>query len=181
MKIRRQFTVEGRSPYEGIAFRSATSEIRNPDGSVVFSQSEIEVPEEWSQVACDVLAQKYFRKAGVPTALKPVAEDGSAVHGAYVANGCIGCHGATLSGGKIPGAPPAWPPAANLTPGDGSAMARYKTPDQFIGMLRTGHRPDGSAVSSVMPFGSLKEMSEVEMRALYAHLKRLAPVAAGHR
>ena len=76
MKIRRQFTVEGRTPYEGIAFRSAASEIRNPDGSVVFSQSDIEVPEEWSQVACDVLAQKYFRKAGVPTALKPVAEEG---------------------------------------------------------------------------------------------------------
>jgi ribonucleoside-diphosphate reductase alpha chain len=76
MRIRRQFTVEGRSPYEGIAFRSATSEIRNPDGSVVFSQTGIEVPEEWSQVACDVLAQKYFRKAGVPTALKPVAEEG---------------------------------------------------------------------------------------------------------
>jgi ribonucleoside-diphosphate reductase alpha chain len=76
MKIRRQFTVEGQSPYAGIAFRSATSEIRNPDGSVVFHQSDIEVPEEWSQVACDVLAQKYFRKAGVPTALKAVAEDG---------------------------------------------------------------------------------------------------------
>src|ERR1700710_2172903 len=76
MRIRRQFTVEGKSPYEGIAFRSATSEIRNPDGSVVFSQSDIEVPESWSQVACDVLAQKYFRKAGIPTALKPVPEDG---------------------------------------------------------------------------------------------------------
>ncbi|MGZ6021990.1 MAG: vitamin B12-dependent ribonucleotide reductase [Rhizomicrobium sp.] len=76
MRIRRQFTVEGRSAYEGIAFRSATSEIRNPDGSVVFSQSNIEVPAEWSQVACDVLAQKYFRKAGIPTALKPVPEDG---------------------------------------------------------------------------------------------------------
>ncbi|MEI9992295.1 MAG: vitamin B12-dependent ribonucleotide reductase [Rhizomicrobium sp.] len=76
MRIRRQFTVEGHSPYEGIAFRSATSEIKNPDGSVVFSQSNIEVPESWSQVACDVLAQKYFRKAGVPTALKPVPEEG---------------------------------------------------------------------------------------------------------
>ena len=76
MRIRRQFTVEGHSPYEGIAFRLATSEIRNPDGSVVFRQTDIEVPEEWSQVACDVLAQKYFRKAGIPTSLKPVREDG---------------------------------------------------------------------------------------------------------
>jgi ribonucleoside-diphosphate reductase alpha chain len=76
MRIQRRFTVEGHSPYEGIAFRAAASEIRNPDGSIVFSQTGIEVPAAWSQVACDVLAQKYFRKAGVPKALKPVAEEG---------------------------------------------------------------------------------------------------------
>ncbi len=76
MRIRRHFTVEGHSPYEGVAFRSAASEIRNPDGSIVFSQNDIEVPESWSQVASDVLAQKYFRKAGVPKTLKPVPEDG---------------------------------------------------------------------------------------------------------
>jgi ribonucleoside-diphosphate reductase alpha chain len=76
MRIRRHFTVEGHSPYEGIAFRSAASEIRNPDGSIVFAQNDIEVPESWSQVASDVLAQKYFRKAGVPKALKAVPEEG---------------------------------------------------------------------------------------------------------
>jgi ribonucleoside-diphosphate reductase alpha chain len=76
MRIRRQFTVEGHSPYEGIAFRNATSEIRNPDGSVVFRQTDIEVPESWSQVACDVLAQKYFRKAGIPVKSTKVPEDG---------------------------------------------------------------------------------------------------------
>jgi ribonucleoside-diphosphate reductase alpha chain len=76
MRIHRHFTVEGHSPYEGIAFKGAASEIRNPDGSIVFSQTDIEVPEAWSQVAADVLAQKYFRKAGVPKALKPVAEEG---------------------------------------------------------------------------------------------------------
>jgi len=76
MRIHRHFTVEGHSPYQGIAFKTAESEIRNPDGSIVFSQTDIEVPESWSQVAADVLAQKYFRKAGVPKALKPVAEEG---------------------------------------------------------------------------------------------------------
>ena len=76
MRIQRHFTVEGLSPYEGIAFKNAASEIRNPDGSVVFAQSDIEVPQDWSQVASDVLAQKYFRKAGVPKALKPVPEEG---------------------------------------------------------------------------------------------------------
>ncbi|HKD48497.1 MAG TPA: vitamin B12-dependent ribonucleotide reductase [Rhizomicrobium sp.] len=76
MRIRRHYTVEGHSPYENIAFRVTRSEIRNPDGSVVFAQDGIEVPESWSQVAADVLAQKYFRKAGVPRGLKPVPEEG---------------------------------------------------------------------------------------------------------
>jgi ribonucleoside-diphosphate reductase alpha chain len=76
MRIRRQFTVEGRSAYDGIAFTTVSSEIRNPDGSVVFKQTDIEIPEAWSQVASDVLAQKYFRKAGIPVALKPVPEEG---------------------------------------------------------------------------------------------------------
>ena len=75
MRIHRHFTAEDRSPYDGIAFRTAASEIRNPDGSVVFAQGDIEVPESWSQVACDVLAQKYFRKAGVPARLKKVEEN----------------------------------------------------------------------------------------------------------
>src|SRR6185437_2655700 len=76
MRIRRHFTVEGHSPYEGIQFRLTKSEIRNPDGSVVFAQDGIEVPEGWSQVAADVLAQKYFRKAGVPKGLRAVPEEG---------------------------------------------------------------------------------------------------------
>ena len=54
------------SPYEGIPMTTRTSEIRNPDGTAIFHQDDIVVPENWSQVATDVLAQKYFRKAGVP-------------------------------------------------------------------------------------------------------------------
>ncbi len=68
MRIARHYTVAGKDAYDGIAFRATASEIKNPDGSVVFSQKDIEVPEAWSQVASDVLAQKYFRKAGVPVA-----------------------------------------------------------------------------------------------------------------
>jgi len=74
MRIERHFTKSGQSPYCNIEFRSATSEIRNPDGSVVFKLDEMDVPASWSQVACDVIAQKYFRKAGVPQALKAVEE-----------------------------------------------------------------------------------------------------------
>ena len=65
MRIERRFTVEGQDAYADIPFRQATSEIRNPDGSVVFKLEGFQVPEHWSQVAADVLAQKYFRKAGV--------------------------------------------------------------------------------------------------------------------
>ncbi|HEY0353167.1 MAG TPA: vitamin B12-dependent ribonucleotide reductase, partial [Enterovirga sp.] len=73
MRIERRHTTAA-GPYEAIAFRRTTSEIRNPDGSVVFKLDGIEVPEAWSQVAADVLAQKYFRKAGVPAKLKRVKE-----------------------------------------------------------------------------------------------------------
>src|SRR3981081_3188761 len=76
MHIARRFTTAGRDPYEAVAFRSATSEIRNPDGSVVFAAEGIEVPAEWSQVACDILAQKYLRKAGVPARVAAVEEEG---------------------------------------------------------------------------------------------------------
>lgn len=75
MRIERRYTTTGQSPYAAIPFRSAVSEIRNPDGSIVFRLEGIEVPDAWSQVASDVLAQKYFRKAGVPAALKRVEEN----------------------------------------------------------------------------------------------------------
>ena len=76
MKITRKFTQAGQSAYDALAFREATSEIRNPDGSVVFRLEGIRVPESWSQVAADVLAQKYFRKAGVARRLRRVPEAG---------------------------------------------------------------------------------------------------------
>ncbi len=75
MRIERRFTAEDESPYVDISFRTTASEIRNPDGSVVFSATGIVVPEDWSQVASDILAQKYLRKAGVPAKLKAVPED----------------------------------------------------------------------------------------------------------
>src|ERR1700674_2144947 len=76
MHIARRFTTAGRDPYETVAFRSVSSEIRNPDGSVVFAAEGIEVPAEWSQVACDIVAQKYLRKAGVPARLAVIEEEG---------------------------------------------------------------------------------------------------------
>jgi len=105
----------------------------------------------------------------------------SVAHGAYVANSCISCHGAKLSGGKIPGSPPEWPPAANLTPGKGSVMPRYATLGAFEAMLRSGRRPDGSAISPIMPFASLGEMTDVDVAALHVYLASLPPRAAGQQ
>ena len=72
MKIERKFTKAGQDAYAELDFVTTSSEIRNPDGTTVFKLDEVEVPAKWSQVASDVIAQKYFRKAGVPTALKKV-------------------------------------------------------------------------------------------------------------
>ncbi|MFN3566055.1 MAG: c-type cytochrome [Burkholderiaceae bacterium] len=112
---------------------------------------------------------------------QPVPVAVSAEHGAYVASMCIGCHGPTLSGGRIPGAPPEWPAAANLTRGEDGVLARYDTPEKFIAMLRTGKRPDGSDVSRVMPFASLKTIDETDARAMHVYLKSLPPRRLGER
>lgn len=100
---------------------------------------------------------------------KPVPEGVTMEHGHYIAQMCIGCHGANLQGGKIAGAPPDWPAAARLAPGEGSVMPRYKDVDAFVAMIRSGKRPDGSAIA-VMPFSSLKTMSETDLRALHLYL-----------
>jgi mono/diheme cytochrome c family protein len=111
---------------------------------------------------------------------QPVPAAVDARHGAYVANSCIGCHGEKLSGGKIPGGPPNWPAAANLTPGEGTSMTRYQDAAAFTTMLRTGKRPDGTAIA-VMPFESLGQLNDVDAQALYAYLKTVPPRAFGGR
>ncbi len=76
MKIKRLFTMEGEGPYQSLEFENRTSVIRNPDGSVVSEWENVTVPKHWSQVATDIIAQKYFRKAGIPKQLKPAKEKG---------------------------------------------------------------------------------------------------------
>jgi ribonucleoside-diphosphate reductase alpha chain len=76
MHIPRRYTVAGQDPFAAFTFVPRNSRIVNPDGSVVFEMKDLLVPEGWSQVAVDVLAQKYFRKAGVPARAEPVAEEG---------------------------------------------------------------------------------------------------------
>ena len=103
----------------------------------------------------------------------PVAPGPTVDYGAYIAAMCVGCHGENLAGGHIRGGMPGWPPAANLTPGDGSGMAAYENFDAFAAMMRTGRRPDGTSVSTVMPFASLRYLDDVELRALHAYLLAL--------
>ena len=91
----------------------------------------------------------------------------TAQYGAYLAAGCTGCHGPTLSGGKIPGAPPDWRPAANITP---AGIGHYSEAD-FIRVLREGKRPDGSSVDSLMPWRLTKSITDVELKAVYAYLR----------
>src|ERR671938_2154443 len=76
MHIPRRYTAEGRDPFAAFAFVPRTSRITNPDGSVVFELQGLLAPEGWSQVAVDILAQKYFRKAGVPARAERVPEEG---------------------------------------------------------------------------------------------------------
>src|SRR5262245_40711475 len=76
MRIPRRYTVEGRDPFAAFAFVPRTSRIVNPDGTVVFEMKDLLAPEGWSQVAVDVLAQKYFRRAGVPSQVDRLAEEG---------------------------------------------------------------------------------------------------------
>lgn len=76
MKLSRLFTKDQPRPFAGVAFERRSSRITNPDGTVVFEASDIQVPQGWSQVAVDIMAQKYFRKAGVPSRLRRVAEEG---------------------------------------------------------------------------------------------------------
>ena len=95
------------------------------------------------ELAADEIDHAAPRMASITPAI-------SVEYGAYLAAGCTGCHGANLSGGKIPGTPPDWPAAANLTPHETAGSSKW-TKTQFVEVLRTGQRPDGSKINPIMP------------------------------
>src|SRR3989338_2235260 len=66
LRFERRFSVEGKSPFDMVEYERRSSVIREPDGTVVFEMKDLEIPKMWSQVATDIVAQKYFRKTGVP-------------------------------------------------------------------------------------------------------------------
>ena len=110
----------------------------------------------------------------------PVPEAVTVEHGRYVAMMCIGCHGPTLAGGRIPGSPPDWPAAPRLSPGEGSVMPRYLTAAALMHLFQTGQRADGTHLQ-VMPFEALAQLSNVDVQALHLYRSTLPSVTAGER
>jgi mono/diheme cytochrome c family protein len=100
-------------------------------------------------------------------------------YGRYLANvgGCTGCHGPALSGGHIPGSPPDWKPASNITP---TGIGRWSEAD-FTRALREGKRPGGVPIDTLMPWRLAREMDDVEIGALYDYLRTVPPRAFGNR
>ncbi|MFL5582071.1 MAG: c-type cytochrome [Gemmatimonadaceae bacterium] len=121
-------------------------------------------------------AQK-VKEAPAPGAVPPAGP--TAAYGRYLANvgGCTGCHGPTLSGGRIPGAPPDLPIPANITP---AGIGGY-TRDDFARALREGTRPDGSAINDFMPIKWTKLMTDDEISAVYAYLQTVPAKEFGTR
>jgi cytochrome c553 len=98
--------------------------------------------------------------------------------GAHLAQACRGCHGATLSGGKVPG-DPHMPIVANLTPHE-TGLKSWSEAD-FVRALREGKRPDGSAISEYMPWQAYASLSDTQIKAIWAYLHSLEPVEKGRR
>lgn len=115
------------------------------------------------------------------TAPRPTAPSAgvSPEYGKYLAYSCIGCHGEGYGGGVIPGAPPDWKPAANISPG--GAIAKWSEQD-FIRTLRTGTTPDGRVLDSkIMPWPNIGQMTDTELKALLSYLRSLPAKPTGSR
>lgn len=105
----------------------------------------------------------------------------TAAYGEYLAVSCTGCHGHGFSGGAIPGTPPSWPPASNLTMDQETGLGSW-TEEDFFRALRTGVRPDGTSLDGqFMPWQQTAQMTDVEIQAMWAYLQTLPPTAEGNR
>jgi mono/diheme cytochrome c family protein len=114
-------------------------------------------------------------RASRPAATPPAAVD--AAFGAHVAQVCVGCHRADFSGGPLPGMPPDFKPAANLT-AHAQGLANWSEAD-FLTAMRSGRRPDGSQVNEFMPWPVFGKMDDTELRAIWVYLRSLPPQPTG--
>ncbi|MBK8539176.1 MAG: c-type cytochrome [Ardenticatenia bacterium] len=112
-----------------------------------------------------------------PKTLKPEV---SKVYGKYLAQiaGCTGCHGPGLSGGQIPGAPPDFPQAANLTPSGDVGDWRFQ---DFLSTIRSGKNPKGHSLAEEMPWRNFAGMSDQELRAIWLFVASVPAREAGTR
>ena len=113
---------------------------------------------------------------------RPVAPEPGVTpeYGEYLALSCKVCHGQTLSGGEIPGFPPEWPSAPNLTSGKGSRLPTWGE-EGFIEIIRTGQKHGRVINPDYMPWKSYRHMSDDELRAVYTYLQSLPPKDFGNR
>ena len=130
----------------------------------------------FDQIPVLITAQAVDHAAASAPRAAPIAA-ATADYGRYLASGCTGCHGGRFAGGRIPGAPPEIPIAANLTP-DPSGLGGWSEVD-FVRAIREGKRPDGSDIDPFMPWKSLGQMTDTELRALHAYLQSLPPLPRG--
>lgn len=120
-----------------------------------------------------VPAEQIDHEAPRPTAPVPGATVG---YGAYLSTGCTGCHGADLAGGPIPGAPPDWPAASNLTQNPIDGLGAWSR-DDFVRALREGKRPNGEDLDPVMPWRNTAAMTDLEIEAIWRYFQTITPVA----
>jgi cytochrome c553 len=118
----------------------------------------------------------------VPKDTGPIVAPPAAItaeYGRYVAQSCIGCHGQHYSGGHIPGTPPDFKDPQNLTP-DPSGLKNWSEAD-FLRAMREGKRPDGTELDKFMPWRDFRQMSDTELKALWAYLQTVPPKPFGQR
>jgi len=110
----------------------------------------------------------------------PPEPDVTPEYGEYLTGSCQVCHGLTLSGGEIPGFPPEWPSAPNLTSGEGSRLPAWGE-EGFIQIIRTGQKHGRAINPEYMPWESYRHMTDEELRAVYLYLQSLPPKPFGNR
>src|SRR6185369_17554777 len=122
-----------------------------------------------------VYALRVDQHAAHAATMAPAA---TAEYGRYLANSCTGCHGEHFSGGRVPGTPPSFPPARNITPDPGDGIGKWSEAE-FNAALRSGKRPDGSTLNTFMPWKAFATMTDLEVDALWAYLQTVPARATG--
>ncbi len=124
-----------------------------------------------------LVSAEYIDHTAQPSTVTPGV---TVEYGRYLANGCTGCHGFGFSGGAIPGAPPDWLPAVNITPHPVTGLGKWSEAD-FSKAVREGVRPDGVKVRFPMPWQNFSQLNDTEVKALWMFLKTVPVKEAGGR